>query len=207
MNRSTTTRKVLHIAVLATLAVTLMISGCARYAHDVNALYEPSAGIKGGAGDISIVIPESQQTQSTDIKWVLGDITDDDNRKVDDVTSPRSASEIIQAALALELKRGGYTVIQSVKRRGDEQRVLDLTKAEIKLTQVSGLASLEAKCRISFSVDVYEKGTLLKRLQYEATSSKTDVRDRDLLARTVLESALQSAMVRAVPDLHAIFNH
>jgi hypothetical protein len=52
---------------------------------------------------------------------------------------------------------------------------------------------------------VYTKGQLVKRLQYESTSSKTDIKDRDMLARNALEDALQFVMREAMPDLHKLF--
>jgi len=183
----------------------LILSGCARYAHNVNSLYEPSATIHDGSGEIYIVIPENQQTRSPDIKWVIGNVSDADNRKIDEVESPRSPAEIIQAALGLELKKGGYTVIPITKRHGDEQQVIDLTKTEIGLEQISALASLKADCRVLVGVDVFKRGQLIKRLQYEATSSNTNIKDRDLLAKIVLEDALQSVMLKAIPDLHSLF--
>ncbi len=183
----------------------LSLNGCARYAHNVSALYEPSAGIYGGTGEVYVIIPESQQTQSSDVKWGIGKITDGDNMKIDDVVSPRSPAEIIQAALVLELKKGGYTVTPTTKHHDGEQQVIDITKAEIKLEQVSALADLKATCRVLVGMDVFKNGKMVKRLQYESESSKTDVKDRDFLAKSVLEEALQSIMLKATPDLHGLF--
>jgi hypothetical protein len=183
----------------------LIVNGCARYAHNVNALYVPSATIHGGSGEIYIVIPENQVTQSSNIKWVIGNVTDAENKKIDEVFSLRSPAEIIQAALGLELQKGGYTVIPVTKRLGGEQQVVELTKTEIELEQISDLASLKAKCRVLVGIDVFKDGQLSKRLQYEATSSNTDIKDRDLIAKSVLEDALQSVMLKAIPDLHGLF--
>ena len=183
----------------------LILNGCARYAHNVNTLYEPSATIHDGSGEIYIVIPENQLTQSSNVKWVIGNVTDAENKKIDEVFSPRSPAEIIQAALALELKKGGYTVIPITKRHETEQQVIDLTKTEIELEQISDLASLNVKCRVLAGLEVFKGGQLIKRLQYEATSSKTDIKDRDLIANIVLEDALQSVMLKAIPDLHGLF--
>jgi hypothetical protein len=52
---------------------------------------------------------------------------------------------------------------------------------------------------------IFKQGQQLKRLQYEATSSRTDIKDRDMLARSVLEDALRSVMREAMPDLHNLF--
>lgn len=182
-----------------------ILSGCTRYARSVNTLYEPSVSIHNGTGEVNIVIPENQLTQSPAIKWVIGEVTDGENKKIDEVDSPRSPSEIIQAAFALELKRGGYTVLPGSKSHEGDRWVIDLTKTEIKLEQVSELSNLKAKCRIVVGMDIYKSGKLVKKLEYEASSSNTDIKDRDILAKKVLEDALQSIMMKAVPDLDSLF--
>lgn len=198
--------KLVPFAMLITIACLLLVSGCARYARNVNTLYEPSATVRGGTGEVYIVIPESRQTHSSDIKWVLGTVKDGDNKNIDEVFSSRSPAEIIQAALGQELKRAGYTVIPTTKRPAAKQRVIDLTKSVIELDQISDLADLKAKCRVLMGVDVFKNGQQIKRIQYESTSSKTDIKDRDMLARNVLEDALQSVMLEVMPDLHSLFN-
>lgn len=196
--------KLIQLFLLAVLAGTMLLSGCARYARNINALYEPSATVRGGGGDVYIIVPESQQTKSSDIKWVLGSISDGENKKIDEVFSPRSSAEIIQAAFALEFKKAGYTVITAAKRSGSEQRVIDITKAEIQLDQISDLIDIKSECRVLVGVDILKKGQLIKRLQYEATSTRTDIKDRDLLAESVLHDSLQSIMLKAVPELHSL---
>jgi hypothetical protein len=161
--------------------------------------------VRGGSGEIYIVIPENRPTQSSDIKWVLGKVKDDDNNTIDEVFSPRSPAEIIQEAFSQEFRSAGYTVIAVTKRPAAAERVLDLTKTDIEVEQVSDLADLKATCKIVVGVDVYSKDQQIKRLQYESKSSKIDIKDRDMLARIVLEDALQSLMREAMPDLHKLF--
>lgn len=191
--------------ILAAIACMLLAGGCARYARNVNALYEPGATVRSGSGEIHVIIPESQQTQSADIKWVFGKVKNDENKQIDEVFSPRSAAEVIQSALGLELRKAGYTIIPATKRTGAEQQAIDLAKTEIELEQISDLADLKAKCRVLVGVDVFRDGQLIKKLQYESTSSKTDIKDRDMLAGNVLQDALQSVMLKAVPEIHNLF--
>src|SRR5512133_3866436 len=193
------------VMLLIACSCVLLASGCARYARTVNTLYEPAATVRGGMGEIYIVIPKNRQTNSSDIKWVIGKVLDDDKNTIDEVFSPRSPAEIIQEALSLELKKAGYTVIATSKRPAADQQLLDLTKTGIVLEQISDLADLKVTCRVLMGVDVYKNGQQIKRLQYEATSSRTDIKDRDMLARNVLEDALQSIMLKAMPDLHSLF--
>ncbi len=199
--------KLIPFVLLVVLAGTMLLGGCARYARNVNTLYEPSAVIRGGSGDVFVVIPESQQTQSTDIKWVFGKVKDDENKQIDEVFSTRSPAELIQSAFGVEFRKAGYTVIPATKIPAAGQKVLNLTKTEIDLEQVSALADLKSRCRVLVAVDVVKNGQLIKRLQYEAISSKTDIRDRDMLAETVLQEALQSVMLKAVPELNGLLSN
>lgn len=185
-------------------ACLLPVSACTRYARTVNMLYEPSAPVRSGSGMIYIVIPESRQTHSSDVKWVLGKVTDKDNTSIDELISPRSPAEIIQGAFSGEFRKAGYTVIPVTVRPAAEQWVIELTKTEIGLGQISDLAVLKAECRVLVGVDVFKSGQLLKRLQYESTASRTDIKDRDTLAGSVLEDALRSVMLEAVPELHSL---
>lgn len=183
----------------------LMLSGCTRYARSVNVLYEPSVAIQNGIGEIHLIIPESQQTQSSDIRWTIGSVTDGGNMKIDDVDSSRSPAEIIRAAFTQELKKGGYTVTPGTRMLESDGWAIDLTKTEIKIDQVSEFSTLKATCRVVAGMDVYKNGRLVKKLEYEASSSRTDIKDRDILAQRALEDALQSLMQKAVPDLDSLF--
>jgi hypothetical protein len=192
------------LSIIISVVVMMLVSGCARYARNVNELYVPSAGLRGGSGDVYIIIKENQMTQSPDIKWVLGKVTDEESRKVDEVYSPRSPAEIIQAALGQELSVAGYRVISTSKRPDTDKRILDLIRAEIELEQISDLVDLKAKCHVVLDVDVIKNGQQVKKLHRETTSSRTDIRDRDLLAKKVLKDSLQSVILSAVPEIASL---
>ncbi len=205
MKNFSTLNKIIPLFLVAGCACLLFLSGCSRYARTVHTLYQPSATVRGGSGEVYVVIPESRQTNSPEIKWVIGTVKNDDNTIIDEVFSPRSPAEIIQDAFSQELRKGGYTAVSVTKRPAAGERVLDLTKTVVELNQISDLADLKASCRVVVALDVYTKDQLIKRLQYESTSSKTDIKDRDMLARNALEDALQSVMREAMPDLHKLF--
>lgn len=183
----------------------MLLCSCARYARNVNDLYEPTTLIRNGNGEVYVVIQENQQTQSPDVKWVLGKVMDDEKKKIDEILSPRSGAELVQAALEQELKKSGYSVIPTAKKPLKSTYLVDLTKTDIDLDQVSDTVDLKATCKVVAGMDIYKNGTLIKKLQFEAMSSKTDIKDRDRLARTVLQEALQSVMSKATPELHELF--
>jgi len=198
--------KPVPIVLLISCVCLLFVGGCARYARNVNTFSDTSATVGGSGGEVYIVIPENRQSNSADIKWVLGKVKDDDNNTIDEVFSPRSPAEIIQAAFGRDLKRAGYAVVLTTKRPAGDQRVIDLTKTEIDLEQISDLVDLKATCRVLVGMDVFKDGQQIKRFQYESTASRTDIKERDMLARNVLEDALQSVVLKAMPDLQALFN-
>ncbi len=193
------------IVMLIACSFLLFAGGCARYAHTVTTLYEPSATVRGGTGEVYIVIPENRLSRSSDIKWVLGTVKDFDKNVIDELFSPRSPAEIVQMTLGQEFKKAGYTVIPVTQRPADGMRVIDLTKSEIDLEQISDYAGLKATCRLLVGMDVFKDGQQVKRIQYESTSSKSGVTDRDMLAGTVLKDALKSVMQKAIPELHTLF--
>lgn len=186
------------------LVCLLLLNGCARYARDVNALYEPSSAVRGGNGEVYIHIPENQQTKSDTVRWVLGKVIDSDNIKIDEISSPRSPAELVQDALTEELRAAGYTALPADKLSATEKMVVEVTKAEIALEQVSVFTDLKVTCRVVMGLDVFNNGQLVKKVQYEAMSSRTDVKGRDLLARDALQGALHLVMQRAVPELHKL---
>jgi uncharacterized lipoprotein YajG len=189
------------ITLLMATTALMFLSGCARYARTINTLYEPGATVRGGSGEVYIVIPENQQTKSPDIKWVIGVVKNDDNKKIDELLSSRSPAELAQSALSQELKRAGYTVLPAVQRPEKHTKLIDISKIDISLDQLSDFADIKATCRVQLGMDLYKNGTLIRKLQYESSATKTDIKDRDLLAQKVLQDALQSAMLNATPDL------
>lgn len=138
---------------------------------------------------------------------MIGTLSDGKNLKLDEVLSSRSPAEIIQSALVLEFKKAGYSAIPAIKRPASGQWVIDLTKTEIKMDQTSEFTNLKAACKVLMGMDVYKAGQLAKCFQYEATASKTDIRDRDQLAGYVLQDAIQLVMLKAMPELHTLFNN
>lgn len=194
-----------QVSVFIMIIAVMLLSGCTRYARNVNDLYEPTTLIRNSSGEVYIVIQENQQTQSPEVKWVLGKVMDDNNKEIDEILSPRSGAELIQTALEQELKKSGYSVIPTGKKPLKSTYLVDLTKTDINLDQISDFADLKVTCRIVAGMDIYKNGTLLKKLQFESISSKIDIKDRDQLAGVVLREALQSVMNKVTPELHELF--
>lgn len=181
-----------------------LTAGCARYAQRINMLYDPVASVRGSSGDLYIYIPPSGLKASGDFVWVLGDVTDNDGKLIDHLTSPRSPAELVQDALTQEFQQAGYSVFPTTTKHPDATRALEVSRADVVINQVSGLADIRATCKLLIGIDVRKNGVVVRKLQYEAAYTKTDIKDRDLLVRTVFSQAMQSAMRQAVPELVTI---
>lgn len=201
MNARISSNNRVAVFVLMVLTLCMLQTGCARYAKEINSLYQPVVAAHKGSGDLYIVIPENQQSPSARIKWVLGKVTDDENKKIDELTSTRSPAEMAQAALVQELRRAGYNVFPVSQRPASHAKLLDIAKVDVVLDQVSDFADLKATCRVVVDVDIYRNGQLVRKQQYQAASTKTDIKDRNLLARAVFDEAMQAVMLNAVPGI------
>jgi len=202
MNTSKTSKLFLLSALLL---ITVFSSGCVRYAKDVSIFYEPVTTARGGSGTLHLVSAADQQTKAENIKWVIGTVKNDENKKIDEILSPVSATEIVKDAFNQELKKAGYSVVSATSRPADSAKLIDITSVEVKLDQLSDIADIKATCTLVVSLDIYKNGQLVKKLQYQSKSSENAIKDRDLLANRVLKEAIQSALQKAVPDAIAIF--
>ena len=191
------------ITFLAIFAVILATTGCARYARQVSIIYDPAVSARGGSGDLYIVIPPDQQPRNNKIKWVIGNVNNYDGSKIDEIMSLQSPSELVRDALGQELRKAGFTVIHATSNPATQSNILNLINVDLSLDQQSDIVDIKANCRLIISIDVFKKGVLIKRLQYDSTFNKSDIKDRNLLAKAVLQETLQSAMQRAVPDIMA----
>lgn len=200
------TSKARKLFLLITLVlVTSFSSGCVRYAKDVSILYEPITTVRGGSGTLHLISAADQQTKAENIKWVIGTVTNDQNKKIDEILSTTSATEIVKDAFSQELKKAGYYVVSATSRPADSAKSIIMTSVEVKLDQLSDLADIKATCALVVSLEIYKSGQLIKKLQYQSKSSENAIKDRDLLANRVLKEAIQSALQKAVPDAIAIF--
>jgi len=203
MIKTSEARTLSLLVLLAASAIMLLSGGCARYARDVNELYVPSVNLHGKSGDVYIVIPANQQTKIPNIKWVLGTVTDADNIKIDEIYSPRSSYELVQDALALELKQAGFNVFVPTTKPASAANLLYLSKVEFVLDQVSALTDINVSAKLNMEIELFRNGEFQKKLSYDLSASRIDIKGRDLVARTLLKETLQSAMKYAVPDVVA----
>lgn len=195
--------RTLH-TIFALLIVLAATGGCARYSRSVSTLYEPVTAVRGGSGDLQIVMPADQVSRSEKIKWVMGVVKDEDNNRIDEIYSAQSPGELIQNALAQEMRKAGFAVQQVSGTPTSGGTMLVLSDPELVIDQVSTTGKLTATCKLKMPVEVWKNGQLLRKLEYNASYSDISVTDRDVLAREVLRETMHSTMRKAVPELLAI---
>ena len=187
------------------LALTISLtSGCARYASRINMLYEPVTSVHGMSGDLYISIKPAVQKPSGSVVWALGEVTDDDGKVIDHLTSPRPPAELIQAALVQEFKQAGYSTLAVSTIRADAAQVVEVHRVELTINQVSNLVEIKATCKLLIDIDIRKNGQVIRKLQYASKYTQTDIKDRDLLVQTVFSQTLQAVMRQAVPEIIAI---
>lgn len=189
------------LPVVCLLLLVLQCAGCARYAQQINMLYDPIVGQRGGSGDLYVTIPASSVRQNEEVAWIIGDVLDNDGKVIDHLTSPRSPAELVQAALTQELNQAGYNVIAASSPRPQADRAVEVSRVDLILDQVSALADIKATCKLVITIKLHRNGTAIRTLQYESKQTKTDIADRDLLVREVFRSAMRAAMRQAVPEI------
>ena len=72
---------------------------------------------------------------------------------------------------------------------------------EFNLDQVSSITNINVSGKLNIEIDLSKNGQFQRKLRYDLSSSRIDVKDRDILARNLLKEMLQSAMLTAVPDI------
>lgn len=199
----TTLRKCFTAIFVFCFAGSVLLGGCARYAKYVEIIYEPvvKVGAQGSSVEVHISIPAKQISSMEQVKWELGAVTDGEGWVIDSLYSPSSPADLVRSALTQEMRQSGYSIFSTTTGPIKIQKLIDITKAEITLDQISDFSDIKATCKIVLGMDVYKNGQLSRKLEYMASSTRTVVTDRDLLARKLLQENLHTVMKNAVPDL------
>jgi hypothetical protein len=70
-----------------------------------------------------------------------------------------------------------------------------------------GLLRSDAMCRLSFAVDVWEKGKKVDSLSFNTMVEDFTLGNKNELMRTVLHQSLQTLMLDAVPEVMTVVEH
>ncbi|BDV43573.1 lipoprotein [Geotalea uraniireducens] len=190
------------LAILLCFLALLTNAGCAAYSSQIAMLYDPVTFTKKGSGDLYLVTSAANPaTDATAIRWVIGSVTNRDGVKIDDLLSTMPPAGMVQDALSQELRRAGYNIISTTTPPQAPGKMLDVVQVQLTLNQLSSLTDVEAKCRLAIGINVWKKGAMVKKLHYESKTTDYAIKDRELLAGSLLRSTMQEVMTQAVPEI------
>ncbi len=191
------------ILTVALLAAALC--GCATLDQRVNPAYKPVAAAQGGGGPLALTTTGlSPAYKDRPVLWIVGTVKNGDGEKMGNLTSQRSSEELLRDAFEQELAAAGYTVSQDAGRPEAAAKAVNISRVRLTLDEKQTLLKVEGACTVSVSLELWSKGAVVKRLEYESRFSDFAVKDREMLMSTVLRTTLQNLMTRAVPEIVAV---
>jgi uncharacterized lipoprotein YajG len=191
--------------ILTIVSLSTALTGCATLDQRVSSAYTPVAAARGG-GPLALTATgaPSQTYKERPVLWIIGTVKNSDGEKMGNLTSQRSGEEILRDALEQELTAAGYTVGQDTGRLEAATRAVNVTRVQISLDEKQSLVKAEGSCTVSVSLELWSKGAVAKKLEYESRFSDFAIRNREMLMQTVLRTALQNLMTRALPEIVAV---
>lgn len=190
------------IKIVMFLLCSVALHGCATADKRVNILYQPTAQVKGGSGDLYLVQGvQSPSTQAAGVQWVLGEVKKDDGQKKAKIVTDTAPAHQVLDALSRELSEAGYRVITAESLPAGVEKGVVLKEVVINLDDVYGTFSDEVNCSARMALQPWRKGAAVNTLQYQAESMESAVSDRDRLPAKVLQKTLQLLMSRSAPEI------
>lgn len=185
------------------LLFTLSLTACATTDLQLKPVYQPVGGFKGAGGTLVLVSPleGTAPGDGARTQWLLGEIRDTDGQVKGNVVSPVAPAALVRSALQQELSKAGYAVQLEQRLPEGVEQGLVLHASTLQLDETSSLVKIEAECRVSFSVEIWQKGVKSTTLSFESRFSDFAVRDREKLHQSVVQKAFASAFKRAVPAI------
>ena len=197
------------ITFLVFIVVAVILAGCATVSDQrVDILYQRTANANGGSGDLYLVEETAPASSgATPIQWILGGITNKDGEQLGNIVTDAAPADILTDAFVQELKGAGYNIIQNKTLPRETAKGLKIESVTIKLDEVKSPFKDDAKCKVKISVEPWRKGQAMNKLEYEAEYSDSAITDREeLLSKTMLQ-AIQTIMIRAVPEIVDTLGH
>lgn len=139
------------------------------------------------------------------VQFVYGEVRNTDGKIKGNVVGPVAPARLVREALQQELVKSGYGVRFDSDAAKQAERGVVLTAASLTLDEVTSLVRIEAACKLQLSVELWQQGTLIRRLTYSKTMTDFAVRDREKLHQQVLQKTLATVMQAAAADLTTYF--
>lgn len=178
------------------------LTGCAPTDLVIKPTYQTTGESKGPGGQLTLVSALDGAKVGTErIQFIYGEIKDSDGKIKGNVTSAVSPASLVRDALQEELLKAGYTVPVAQLQAKDAEQAVVLTTATIALDETVSLVKSEAECKVSVAIELWKKGTMVRRLIYGKSVSDFALKDRDRLHQQLLQKALGAVMKDAVADV------
>jgi len=186
------------------LLCAVVTAGCATVDRKVNLLYQPAAHETGGSGTLHLAAAGAGggSAGTTGVQWIVGKVAARDGEKKGDVVLTTAPYALVVDALREELANAGYAVTPVAGvLPGEAAKGVDVVGATVELDETSDLVRSEGVSKLSVTLELWKKGTKIRKLEYRSLLSDFAVKDRDLLLPTLLQKTLQEVMKQAVPEV------
>lgn len=203
MNRISTTVITLLMGI-----VVVVTAGCAQVAHKIDVLYTPLATYRGGVGSLDLAPVNSARDSESEpsIRWVLGQIKNDEGEVTGEIISAIRPNDTVSDAFKQELTAAGYQINSSKVLDKNTKKGVYFTDISVQLEEIQSIAKRESSCTILLKMDLWKNGTIVKRTEYRSKVSDVAVIDRDQLAPNLYQKAIHDTMQQAVPDIIRLLN-
>lgn len=184
------------------LVLLITLSACAPADLVIKPTYQTTGEAKGAGGQLFIVSAlDSQKSAVERVQFIYGEVKSSDGKIKGNVISQVPPATLVRDALQQEMLKAGYNVQVSTAFPKEFDQGLLLTAATVSLDEVSSIVKNEAECKVSLSLEVWKKGTLVRRLSYGKSVSDYALKDRDKLHQALLQKALGAVMKDALADV------
>ncbi len=185
-----------------TIAITLLLPGCASVDQHVNFLYQSTPFGSGGSGDLYLSAGDlTSSAGGKSVEWVIGEIKESGGEHAGSIISVRSPANMVADAFAREFKSAGYNVVPVDALPPNAGKGIRLESATVQLDEVKGLVKLETTCTVKVKLEPWRNGVALNKLNYENTYTASTLVDRDLFLLKSLQTAMQELMARVVREV------
>lgn len=180
--------------------------GCATTSNPVSIFYSPAGEARGGSGNLFLKTESNRTVRNNagSIRWAIGKQKDADGLVTNEILSESSQEDMMLDAIKRELTAAGYSVESGATMPPGVTKGVDLTTVQIEVDETASIPKIEATGKVKISLDVWKKGVVVKKLNYESEVSDTAIINRDRLPREIIERGLRGVLRRAVPDIVSV---
>lgn len=164
-----------------------------------------ATGTHKGQGQLVLGLAGEGTDRVERVQFVYGEVRSRDGKIKGNVVGPAAPQALMRDALQQELVKSGYDVRLEPSQVQQAERGVMLATASLTMDEVASLVKIEAECKAQMTLELWQRGTLIRRLTYSKTMSDFAVRDREKLHQQLLQKTLSTVMQAAAADLAVYF--